>query len=351
MNKQKLVDLFKQPSTIDAKHLDEIEDIVNENPYFHSAYALIALGRKKLNPKQATKDLIKAAIYATNRVNLKRYLEAGLGGSQASSEKDAVVERPLTEKKIVSAESTPPPAEKETVQKPESKELERRPLRTKIVSKEEKDSDKVTTVTRPADIDLDKILDTLKSEYKQLEVNIKNFDQAEKSLSAVEIKEASEVKTANKKSAVKIVTKKAVSTAKKPTAKKTTATAKKPTAKATSTKTTVKKKRTTGSSITDPKSDDSGSKKKEQNKLIDQFIKSEPKITRKKDIVGESENQEDLSSKNHILTDDMVTENLAAIMVKQGRFEKAIEIYNKLIWKFPHKKAYFAGRIKDLKEQ
>ncbi len=47
----------------------------------------------------------------------------------------------------------------------------------------------------------------------------------------------------------------------------------------------------------------------------------------------------------------MVTENLANIMIKQGRFEKAIEIYNKLIWKFPHKKAYFAARIKELKEQ
>ena len=92
-------------------------------------------------------------------------------------------------------------------------------------------------------------------------------------------------------------------------------------------------------------------KKKEQKKLIDQFIKSEPKITPKKNLTKDDGNQEDLSSKNQVLTDDMVTENLASIMIKQGRFEKAIEIYNKLIWKFPHKKAYFAARIKELKEQ
>jgi len=47
----------------------------------------------------------------------------------------------------------------------------------------------------------------------------------------------------------------------------------------------------------------------------------------------------------------MVTENLANIMIRQGLLEKAIEVYNKLIWKFPHKKAYFVARIEELKEQ
>ncbi len=232
MNKQKLVDLLKQPATIDAKHLDEIVDIVQENPYFHSAYALIAFGRKKISPKQATKDLdlIRAAIYATNRVNLKKYLEAHLGGSQASSASDAIVEKSLSEKKIVSKEEGAP-----TI-----------------------DDKKVTTITRPANIDLENVLDNLKSEYKQLEVNIKNFDQAEKSLSAVEIEKASEAKTITKKSAqkntTKAATKKAVPAAKKtvkPTAKKATTIAKKPALKAKTTKTTTKKRGTTNSSTTD----------------------------------------------------------------------------------------------------
>lgn len=42
---------------------------------------------------------------------------------------------------------------------------------------------------------------------------------------------------------------------------------------------------------------------------------------------------------------------LAGIMVKQGKLEKAIDIYHKLIWKFPQKKSYFAAQIEILKEK
>ena len=38
-------------------------------------------------------------------------------------------------------------------------------------------------------------------------------------------------------------------------------------------------------------------------------------------------------------------------MVKQGKLEKAQEIYNKLIWKFPEKKAYFVAQIEKLKKK
>jgi len=43
-----------------------------------------------------------------------------------------------------------------------------------------------------------------------------------------------------------------------------------------------------------------------------------------------------------------VSENLAQILLSQGKKQKAIEIYKKLIWKFPQKKAYFAARIEEL---
>jgi ABC-type Zn uptake system ZnuABC Zn-binding protein ZnuA len=38
-------------------------------------------------------------------------------------------------------------------------------------------------------------------------------------------------------------------------------------------------------------------------------------------------------------------------MIKQGKHEKAIDIYKKLIWKFPQKKAYFATQIEELKKK
>ena len=49
--------------------------------------------------------------------------------------------------------------------------------------------------------------------------------------------------------------------------------------------------------------------------------------------------------------DQLVSENLAKILAKQGKTEKAIDIYKKLVWKFPQKKAYFASQIESLKEK
>ncbi|MBL7711164.1 MAG: hypothetical protein JNL13_01815 [Chitinophagaceae bacterium] len=49
--------------------------------------------------------------------------------------------------------------------------------------------------------------------------------------------------------------------------------------------------------------------------------------------------------------DIMVSESLAEIHVKQGRFEKAIEIYRKLSLQNPEKKTYFAAKINHLNKE
>ena len=48
------------------------------------------------------------------------------------------------------------------------------------------------------------------------------------------------------------------------------------------------------------------------------------------------------------MSDNLVWEKLGEIYAKQGKTEKATEIYHKLIWKFPQKKAYFAEKIESL---
>ena len=81
-----------------------------------------------------------------------------------------------------------------------------------------------------------------------------------------------------------------------------------------------------------------------QNFIIDDFIKNDPKIKRKKKfdkkIIDLSKN------KNNIL--DFKSENLAKIFIKQNKPNKAIKIYKKLILKNSKKKAYFAKKIKEL---
>ena len=89
--------------------------------------------------------------------------------------------------------------------------------------------------------------------------------------------------------------------------------------------------------------------KKEQNQIIERFIKVDPKI--KKGQSTESESQNDLSVQSVKFGEDLVSENLAKIMIKQGKKSKAVDIYKKLIWKYPQKKAYFASQIESIKEK
>ena len=88
--------------------------------------------------------------------------------------------------------------------------------------------------------------------------------------------------------------------------------------------------------------------KTKKNDLIDKFIADAPSITPGKAV---KENQSDLSKASSELKEDLVSENLAIIFAKQGKASKAIEIYKKLIWKFPQKKASFAARIEELKKK
>lgn len=83
----------------------------------------------------------------------------------------------------------------------------------------------------------------------------------------------------------------------------------------------------------------------EQGEIIDQFIKVAPTLPRTKP----TEPSTDLSEESVNYGDNIVSETLVEILLKQGKKAKAIEMLKKLIWKFPQKKAYFAAQIEALK--
>ncbi|MDR2928547.1 MAG: hypothetical protein LBV41_10195 [Cytophagaceae bacterium] len=90
-----------------------------------------------------------------------------------------------------------------------------------------------------------------------------------------------------------------------------------------------------------------------QNKnmmLIDNFLQK-GNVERIKMKVEKTENYiEDFSIKSLRENDDLMTETLADIYIRQKLFSKAINIFERLSLKFPEKSIYFARRIKEVEE-
>ena len=88
-------------------------------------------------------------------------------------------------------------------------------------------------------------------------------------------------------------------------------------------------------------------KKMSRKELIDKFIAENPSISRPK---AEFYNPISMAQNSIVDNSEIVSETLAKIYRKQGYFDKAIEIYEKLSLLFPEKSIYFAAQIEEIKE-
>lgn len=89
-------------------------------------------------------------------------------------------------------------------------------------------------------------------------------------------------------------------------------------------------------------------KKLTKSEIIDKFIAENPSISRPKQ---EFFNPISAAQDSVVDQENIVSETLAMIYARQGYFEKAISIYEKLILKNPEKSIYFAGQINELKNK
>lgn len=89
-----------------------------------------------------------------------------------------------------------------------------------------------------------------------------------------------------------------------------------------------------------------------QLEIIENFIRKEPRIAPVRGRLGEPAEQEDLALRSQPapIIGGLVTESFAKILCKQGKYSKAIDIYEKLALKNPDKTAYFAAKISEIKE-
>jgi hypothetical protein len=84
--------------------------------------------------------------------------------------------------------------------------------------------------------------------------------------------------------------------------------------------------------------------------LINRFLKTQPRIKTPAGRPLPAEQQPDLSVRSTSTAPALASESLAKIMVRQGKKDKAIEIYERLMERQPEKKAYFADQIQQLQQ-
>ncbi|RVU26731.1 hypothetical protein EOJ36_01680 [Sandaracinomonas limnophila] len=86
-----------------------------------------------------------------------------------------------------------------------------------------------------------------------------------------------------------------------------------------------------------------------QSELIDLFLENLPVISKlKKNEIVIEEPEIDLAKQNF---DFPVSETFAKILLKQGKFELALEVFKQLSLKFPEKKVYFADLIEQVEQK
>jgi len=318
VTKKELSDLIENLENGNSVDLNNLESLIREYPYFQTLHILSAKIASDLDNENKNELIGRAAIHTSDRGNLKNLIENNL----VIPKKDPVE----------SAKEEP----QEEIKEPEKTDAKEEPeqITAELPAAEDEPADEIIAEnTDPKSSqgssglfqEVMQNLETLKSlrkKYEFLEEIVEDTNPE---------KEDSNEKDKSEKS-------------RKPKKKE--------------------KKKATKSVISEEKSDkDTESGKtllssyeevpfkkidlNEQSLLIESFIKKESEFSNKKPKL-DSENKKDLSQPSTTIKDDLISENLAEIMVGQGKREKAIDIYKKLIWKFPQKKSYFASRIEEI---
>lgn len=374
MNKQKFVEYLRSPESLDKATLEQLEALINEYPYFQSARTLLAKRSKQLKLKSAAVRVGSAAVYATDRVLLKRYINDELiflNPMVVHESHEGDHERDLTAaiktSRIASAQTkkaalpAPRPA-----QEPPKPEAEKPRPTTPVASKP-------APAEQPPS-NLDHIIEELYRDMEELKVNREKLRKIENQLAEEEavdeaVKKATqkaedptreaqsekkeEIKKASESRSARVSKPAAeADTTKKGTPKKTSPTKAPKAKKAAAAKKPATKKAGDGKDTSEKssKKEDKGEPKGvNQEEIIANFIKSNPTIS--PPDRSKPREQVDLSGASTELHPEIASEYLAEIYLEQGKTERAVQIYEALMVRFPKKSIYFADIIKKINQQ
>jgi len=345
VKKQKFVALIRNYNNIEKEDLNALIELEKLYPYSQVIHHLIAKSSVDLKSKNAKSRLNKAALYATDRTILKALIENKIDFGAVSSINEKSTQEPIEQK--------PASLEKQQLSADDKAIVA---LRKEVIK-----NLKELQITKKYYLKLfeEKYPDTDLEEIKGKALKVKTNKKAPKGKAIKKPgKKIAKDKRAKSVSVNvgkgKILDKDSAKTTKVSKAKTRNKKSKK-TKKASKTDQSKEKKNPKINSdlenivIHKPKSNNNPTKKqKEQRNIINQFIKADPKI--EVTSVDEKSPVEDLSKNSQQFNDKLISENLAQIMKNQGKTKQAINIYKKLIWKFPQKKSYFAAQIDQIKK-
>lgn len=362
MNKQKFNSLLQNHNSITAEDRQGLQELANTFPYSQIIHTLVAKANHDAKVKNASNSLNRAAMYASDRQLLKSII-IGESTPKAATPETKVVkkEAPQVQKadapiQINQTKQVHISISKDSFSQPSDllrdeiwadlehlKESKAIYLDWLEKSEEEEETASKKSPSKKTEIQKDKpetlkkaVSKVVKETKKATEKKATKKPAAKKEASSTTLKTATATKKTKAPNTKKTATTKTVSNK----AVKTTAIKKTAEKKVTAKKTEVKKKAEIKPKPAKPALE-------EQIKIIDTFIDKKPSISSRAVKSVESD-QKDLSVNSTTFGEDLVSENLAQILIEQGKNEKAIDIYKKLIWKFPQKKSYFAAQIEAL---
>ncbi len=94
-----------------------------------------------------------------------------------------------------------------------------------------------------------------------------------------------------------------------------------------------------------PKESDKSEPLSDKLSIIDRFIEADPKIP----PVGKTETIDSVL-KQDFNSEELMTESLAKVLLKQKKYKKAISAYKILSLKYPEKNVFFAGQIQKIRK-
>jgi len=172
LNKLQFIEYLKYPTQMSAKNLDELEEVINSYPYFQGARTILAKAKKEISPESAPKFIATAAVYATDRAFLKKYMSGQLVFLQAK-DKPAVSPTPSPPEESAHPKST----DTEFIEQPAEKmELETPEKETQITTAELS----LDNLTPPSSSALDELIKEIFQDIEDLKKSKARFREWER---------------------------------------------------------------------------------------------------------------------------------------------------------------------------